>query len=477
LRGYVTAYDAGTGKQLWRFYTVPGNPDKGFESKALEMAARTWSGQWWKFGGGGTVWNAMAYDPELNRVYIGTSNGSPWNQEIRSPGGGDNLFLASIVALDADTGAYIWHYQTNPGDVLDYDASSDISLSNLVINGKARRVLMQASKNGFFYVIDRGTGKLISAEKFAKVTWAEKIDLVSGRPVETTSARYDVGPITVWPGTNGAHDTNPMAFNPQNLLAYIPVHDLPAEFNATGINVKAWNYDPGEYLNAGVKLKIIQPDNSARTTGVSSLVAWDPIRQQAAWRVALPGFFNGGIATTAGGLVFQGRSDGKFVAYSAQNGKELWSFDAQAGVLGAPITYKVGTRQYVSVLAGSGGWRVPPQRLLTFALGGDAHLPTAPNREGITPINDPDFKSSPTQEKAGSELFRPCEGCHGAGAVSSGAAPDLRASFAILSVSNFHAIVKGALRAKGMPPFEELSDSEIESVRQYLRARARHSAR
>jgi quinohemoprotein ethanol dehydrogenase len=484
LRGYVTAYDAETGKQLWRFFTVPGDPHKGFENNAMEMAARTWSGKWWTYGGGGAVWNAMTYDPELNRVYIGTSNGSPWNQKIRSPGGGDNLFLTAIVALDADTGAYVWHYQTNPGDVWDFDAVEDIELASVVIQGESHRVLMQASKNGFFYIIDRDTGKLVSAEKFARVTWAEKIDLVTGRPVEAINARYESGETTVWPGQWGAHGPQAMAFNPTVNLVYIPVVNLPSYYNDKDIDFKTWKPSRNLLINIGVKFRVDHPGNTPTDVGVSSLLAWNPIKQSAAWRVALPGIWNGGIATTVGNLVFQGRCDGKFLAYAADSGKELWSFEAQVGIVGAPITYKVGNRQYVSVMAGFGGagfsfgpmWdaRTQSRRLLTFALDGHAELPPAPPRPEVVPVHDPKFKSNATAEKSGADRFgNHCAPCHGGDAVAGGAAPDLRASSVIISAAVFRSIVKGGvLLDQGMPRFEELSAVEVDNIRQFLRSRA-----
>jgi quinohemoprotein ethanol dehydrogenase len=484
MRGYVTAYDAETGKQLWRFFTVPGDPSKGFENKAMEIAAKTWSGQWWKYGGGGTVWNAMTYDPDLNRVYIGTSNGSPWNQKIRSPGGGDNLFVTAIVALDADTGAYVWHYQTNPGDTWDFDAVEDIELAKLVIDGKPRRVLMQASKNGFFYVIDRDTGKLISAEKFAKVTWAKRIDLETGRPVEEANARYESGETTIWPGSLGAHGQQPMAFNPTANLVYIPMIDLPGKYNDKDVVLKSWKPNRDFVLSVGVNFSTDHPGNTTRNVGVSSLLAWDPLRQRPAWRVALPGIWNGGVATTAGNVVFQGRCDGKFVAYAADSGKKLWEFDARVGIIGAPITYKVANRQYVSVMAsfGAGGsvfgpmWdaRTQSRRLLTFALGADAQLPPAPPSLEIAAVHDPKFKPNARTEQGGANRFDDhCAYCHGPGAAAGGAAPDLRASQMILSASAFLGIVKnGTLVQQGMPRFEQLGNVEVESIRQYLRSRA-----
>jgi len=461
IRGYVTAYDAENGRRLWRFFTVPGNPAKGFETKAMEMAAKTWSGKWWKDGGGGTVWNAITYDPELHHVYIGTSNGTPADAKLRSPGGGDNLFLASIVALDADSGRYLWHYQLNPAETWDFDATNDIELANLVIDGRSRRVLMQASKNGFFYVIDRDSGKLLSAEKFAKVTWAERIDLNTGRPVETAFARDPSAYMRIWPSGDGAHSWTSMAFNPTRNLVYIPVLDSSRECNDDHIDL-----------------------HGKECMGTAALLAWDPIQQHAIWRVALPGVRSGGAVTTAGNLVFQGRSDGRFVAYAADSGKELWSFDAQVGIAGAPITYKVAGKQYVSVLAGYGGggaivdprWdaRTQPRRVLTFALGGGAQLPPPPPRHEVVPVADPQFEPNPNIEKKGQESFiGHCAMCHGFDAIAGGQAPDLRESPIILSAKGFDEIVKrGMLRQYGMPRFEELSDTELETIRQYLRSRA-----
>ncbi|HEX2789016.1 MAG TPA: PQQ-dependent dehydrogenase, methanol/ethanol family [Steroidobacteraceae bacterium] len=463
VRGYVTAYDAETGKELWRFFTVPGDPKKPFESKALEMASTTWSGEWWKNGGGGAVWNAMTYDPEFNCVYIGTGNGFPVDARIRSPAGGDNLFLASIVALNADTGTYLWHYQTNPGETWDYDTTNDIELAELDINGTRRRVLMNASKNGFFYVLDRATGKLVSAGKFAKVTWADRVDLTTGRPVETANARALAGTPSIWPTWIGAHNLQPMAFSALNQLVYMSVLDQSEQGNNT---MFANHFDIQKSLS-------------------SSLMAWDPVKQRAVWRVALPGLWNGGVVATAGNLVFEGKTDGQFAAYAADTGKELWSFDAQVGINGAPITYKVANRQYVSVMAGVGGlgsmlgstWdaRTVSRRLLTFTLDGDSRLPPPPPRQNIMPIHDSGYNLSIADERNGAALYESnaCDHCHGRGAVAGGAGPDLRASPAILSSAAFMSVVKdGALLEAGMPRFDELSNADLENIRQYVRAQA-----
>jgi quinohemoprotein ethanol dehydrogenase len=489
-RGYVTAYDAESGKQLWRFYTVPGDPARGFENPAMETAAKTWNGEWWVHGGGGTVWNAMTYDPQFNRIYIGTGNGAPWNQKIRSPGGGDNLFICSIVALDADTGNYVWHYQVVPGDTWDFDASLDIELATLEIAGKPRQVILHAAKSGFFYVIDRATGKLISAEKFGHVTWAERIDMATGRPVENPNARLPAGEALIWPGPTGAHDWQPMSFNRDTGLAYIPVIDLPGLYSDKGIDLAKWkapkNVEGAYGFNA---------DNAdtPMNAGSSALVAWNPVDQKAIWSVPTPGVQGGGTMTTAGKLVFQGQMDGKFNAYAAESGKPLWSFYAANGVLAPPITYSVGGRQYVSVLTGVNGqpsifgspvaqfgWqaRVHAKRLLTFSIDGKAKLPASAPPTTAVPLDDPQFKIDAALAEKGKNLFigKLCSMCHGFAAIAGGGAPDLRASPITLSPMAFAQVVQvGILQTRGMPRYAELSDADLNSLIHYLRARARES--
>jgi quinohemoprotein ethanol dehydrogenase len=256
VRGYVTAYDTRTGGQLWRFYTVPGNPAVE-KDETTRLAAKSWTGEWWNFGGGGTVWNAMTYDPEFDRIYLGTGNGAPWNRDIRSPGGGDNLFLCSIVAIDAKTGKYIWHYQTVPGEQWDMNSAMDIQLATLSIAGKPRRVILHAPKNGFFYVIDREHGRLISAEPFAKVTWASGIDNKTGRPIENPGIRSKTDPIVIWPsGTLGAHNWYPMAYSPKQRLVYIPTTELPGSYTAKTIDATGWHYVPRSRLNTGYDARV-----------------------------------------------------------------------------------------------------------------------------------------------------------------------------------------------------------------------------
>ncbi|MFT5131912.1 MAG: quinohemoprotein ethanol dehydrogenase [Gammaproteobacteria bacterium] len=487
VRGYVTAYDAETGKQLWRFYTVPGNPADGFENEAMAMAAKTWTGEWWKFGGGGTVWNAITYDAEFNQVYLGTGNGAPWNRRVRSPDGGDNLFLSSIVALDADSGEYRWHYQTVPGETWDYNSTMDITLADLDIDGRARKVLMHAPKNGFFYVIDRQSGELLSADKLGKVTWAERVDLESGRPVEAANARYENGETLIWPGSIGLHNWHPMSFNVKTGLVYIPTMEIPGYYSDKGVDYARWSYTRG-ILNSGLDdwTQDGTPDIAS-----SALIAWDPLRKQEVWRVPTPGMWNGGTLTTAGELVFQGQANGSFNAYAADSGKLLWSFDAKMGITGAPITYTSNGQQYVSVIAGWGssgpgflgsiaaqhGWvsGVHKHRVLTFALGGKAEVPANPEPTMVKVLVDPDFQVDEKRVPQGEHLFaNVCLLCHGIAAVAGGHAPDLRASAITLDKDAFNTVVKkGSMLAQGMPAFEEFSDEDIESLRHYIRKRAR----
>ena len=492
IRGYVTTYDVATGKLLWRFYTVPGNPADGFENDAMRMAAKTWSGQWWKYGGGGSVWNAMTYDAESDTILIGTGNGAPWNRRIRSEGKGDNLFLCSIVALDANTGAYKWHYQTNPGESWDYNSAMDMQLADLKIDGRLRKVVMTAPKNGFFYVIDRTNGKLISAEPIVKVNWASKIDIKTGRPVEMPNIRYENGSMTeMWPGPNGGHNWLPMSYDPRHRIAFIPTLLQPGVYDDRGIDPKTWAFTPKNAFNPGVNIDLTP--KIAPGGGSSELLAWDVVRQKKLWSVPNPGFWNGGTMATAGNLVFQGHADGTFNAYSSLTGKRLWSFDAQTGVIGPPITYLVKGQQYVTVLSGFGssgaafgkavarfGWeaRTQRRRVLTFSLQGKAQLPPPDPRFKAVPVEDPGFKANPKQAALGAMVVgQRCIACHGVELQAAGLAPDLRASLVPQDEAAFDAIVRGgALVSQGMPSFADVPAEEIAAARQYIRTKAREFA-
>ena len=484
MRGFVTAYDQATGRQLWRFYTAPGSPEENRGDAAMERAAATWTGEWWKRGTGGTVWNGITFDPELNRIYIGTGNGGPYDPALRSPGGGDNLYLCSIVALDADTGKYVWHYQTNPREGWDYKATAGMITATLTIGGKRRKVLMQAPTNGFFYVLDRETGKLISAEKYGKVNWAERIDLVTGRPVERPNIRHETGDLTIYPGSSGAHNWQAMSYSPRTGLVYIPYMQLGTHFTK-GKPL------PGSVAVGGVNMG--WPDAEEPSDGKGALVAWDPVRQKLAWRVQHQTLWNGGTLATAGGLVFQGTADGWLSAYHARTGQRLWRFQAGQGIIAAPVSFSANGRQYVSVLAGYGssaaayshvantGWKygVHPRRLLTFALGGKAVLDTAPPDFGVKALDDPAIVLNEADVEHGSELYHRCMGCHGRNVIGvGGPAADLRESPVAFDREALWSVIHdGAMLQQGMPRYASLTREQVGQIWSYIRAEARKAGK
>ena len=492
-RGWVTAYDADTGEEAWKFYIVPGNPADGFENEAMEMAAKTWAGEWWRHGGGGNAWHGFTYDPEFNAIYVGTGNGSPWNRKIRSPGGGDNLFLCSIVALDADTGEYLWHYQTTPGESWDYNSNMDIVLADLQLadNEKPVKAILHAPKNGFFYVIDRESGKLVSAEAFVETTWATHIDIETGRPVEVPGARYETDAAYITPNAYGAHSWHAMSYSPQSGLAYIPAIHLATNYSDLGFDIDGFQMQP---FVGGFGVNPLPADPPREYP--ASLIAWDPIRQQAAWEIPQQSVPNGGTLTTAGGLLFQGRADGRFIAYDAKTGEELWNFDMGLGMTAAPITYELNGKQYVSMLVGWGGgsaglgalfstdkfsgsnlgWDYGKhmRRLVTFSLDGKADMPAQPPPHFPQPVEAPEFEIDPALAEQGAGEFGACLGCHGLNAIAAGMAPDLRASPIPLDSNSFAAVVRdGALVARGMPGTPGITDAQLESLQHYIRQRAR----
>jgi quinohemoprotein ethanol dehydrogenase len=488
IRGYVTCYDAETGRERWRFYTVPGNPADGFEDDAQRLAAQTWSGPWWTYGGGGSVWNSVTYDPATRTVFVGTGNGSPWNRKVRSADRGDNLFVASIVALDADTGRYKWHYQLNPGETWDYDASLDMQLADLRIAGTPRKVLIQAAKNGFLYVLDRTTGELISAEKFAKVTWATRIDPANGRPLEVPGARFPHGEdFELWPSLFGAHSWHPSAYSPRAHLLFVPVIEKGVIYNDRGITADTWRRWPGNAADAAVNLDLASVDDPLNNT--SWLLAIDPATQRQVWRIRTPAGADGGLLATGGDLVFQGDTTGSFNAYDARSGEKRWTFETRAGIVAAPITYLAHGTQYVALAVGIGtgaalaaaspvsaDYRTQPKRLLTFAIDLHATLPT-PAVAASARLRAPDdagYRADAGLAQTGAIDFgRHCANCHGMGAVSVGNAPDLRASSLPLAGEAFARVVRGgALSSNGMPRFAEFDDATLDAIRQYLRAQA-----
>jgi PQQ-dependent dehydrogenase (methanol/ethanol family) len=494
VRGYVSAYDQKTGKLVWRFYTVPPKPgakDGAASDTILDTVAGSWSGDWWKLGGGGTVWDAMAYDPELDLLYIGVGNGGPWNRQMRSAGKGDNLFLSSIIALRPKTGAYVWHFQTTPGDEWDYTATQSIILADLTIAGKPRKVLMQAPKNGFFYVLDRTNGRFISGAPYVKMTWAKGLDPKTGRPIEADGVRWsETGrPSSQYPSPSGGHNWQPMSYSAKIGLAYIPTLESGFTFVAAK---PGYAYQPAA-PNMGIDplatalsedLKIIE---DARKSVYGELVAWDPIRQKAAWRIRYPIVWNGGTLVTDGGLLFHGAADGNLNAYDSTTGQWLWSINLGAGIVAPPMTYMVGGEQYIAVAVGYGGGisqvagamtarakLTGINRLVVLKLNGTAVLPAPPDR-APDKLDPPPATAGAAQVAAGRAIFaRRCYVCHGSAAISGGEAPDLRYSAALGDAATFRSIVlEGALAANGMPGFADaLSGREADAVRAYVIARA-----
>ncbi|MGA8204955.1 MAG: PQQ-dependent dehydrogenase, methanol/ethanol family [Woeseiaceae bacterium] len=492
VRGYVTAYDAETGAQVWRFYLVPGDPAKGFESDAMEMAARTWTGEWWKLGGGGTAWDSIIYDPDLNLVYIGGGNGSPWNRAIRSPDGGDNLFLSSIVAVNADTGEYVWHYQETPGESWDYTATQPLMLADLTIGGETRHVIMHAPKNGFFYVLDAKTGEFISGDKFATVTWASGIDPESKRPIENPDARYaGPAPAVIVPGPGGAHSWQPMSYNPNTGLVYIPIQDAGfAYFDDMSFRKTGLGFNVGVDFGKGSMPQDPQVKKQILSGIKGYLLAWDPVAKQAAWRVEYPGPSNGGTLTTAGNLVVEGTAGGDIDIYRADNGDKLWSTHVHTGVLAGPATYEAGGEQFIALPVGWGGiYALAPgevgllsgrlgnhSRVLAFKLGGKAQLPTDSPPPPLT-FTPPEATASDETVAKGKELYsRHCGACHGDAVVSAGMLPDLRATPGIDAALWKSVVVDGVRTDRGMVSFASvLSEDDIAAIRAYVIARAHES--
>ncbi len=483
VRGYVTAYDAENGDQKWRWFTVPGDPSKPFEDESMAAAAKTWdpAGKYWINGGGGSAWDSITFDPELNMVYIGTGNGSPWNRSIRSPAGGDNLYLGSIVALNVDTGKYLWHYQETPGDNWDYTSTQPMILADISIDGQPRKVVLHAPKNGFFFVIDRTNGKFISAKNFVDVNWATGYD-ANGRPIEVPEARSPDKSFDSIPGPFGAHNWHPMSFNPQTGLVYLPAQGVP--LNLTGEKKFVQN-DPGPFKyaattgwNIGFTLNTEQPKNLP----FGRLVAWDPVQQKEAWRAEYVAPWNGGTLTTAGNLVFQGTADGRFVAYNAKTGEKLWETPVGTGAVAAPSTYEVDGKQYVSIAVGWGGVfgitqratdREGPGTVYTFATGGKAPLPEFTKYQIGNLLKG--VKYDPKDVPDGTAIYvSACAACHGVPGVDKGGnVPNLGYS-ATETIGNLKDIVfNGPFKDKGMPDFTgKLTEADVTKIQAFIQGTA-----
>jgi len=485
VRGFLSAYEAGTGALAWRTYLVPGDPSKPFESEAMRRAAKTWSGQWYKAGGGASPWDPIVYDPALDLIYIGTANANPWYPELRGEKEGDNLYASSIVAIRASTGEIAWHYQTTPGDSWDYDATQPITLADLEIAGRPRKVLMQPNKNAFLYVIDRENGKLISATPYASMTWATGVDS-TGRPIVNPAARPSTNGAIVSPADYGGHNWNPTSFSPTTGLLYFGVTDGGTRIHVVNpaftlnTNDLTIGFDPRYAGPLTAKLAEV-PAPKGR------LVAWDPVANREAWRVEHPVLRSGGTLSTAGNLVFQGRADGVFAAYRSTDGKLLWQYDAQVGIAAAPMTYAIDGVQYVALMVAppllylDPKLQTGPGRLLVFALGGKATLPARVAKADV-PVPRPAFEVTATTAEiteGGALFFQYCNRCHSPdrNAVKSGAIPDLRRANEATHAT-FEQIVRGgARRTLGMPSFaKDVTSDQVRMIHAYVLDQARHAA-
>jgi quinohemoprotein ethanol dehydrogenase len=488
IRGFVSAYDADTGKKLWKFFLTPGDPAKGADGEAsdpvMEMIRKTWSGDYWKLGGGANPWDSISYDPKLKLVYVGTGNGSPLSWYHRSAGKGDNLFVCSIVALHAETGKYAWHYQMVPEEDWDYTCTSSIVSADLKIKGRMRQVIMQAPKNGFFYVIDRKTGQFISAEKIAPVNWATSIDPKTGRPNINPAVHYDQDPVLVMPGPGGAHNWFPMGYSPRTKLAYLPLYEsgmvyaldrnfVPKPFRSNA----GWGGYTGEALKKRIELM-----KEVAAMDKAFLLAWDPATQKPAWKIPLPRHGNGGVMITASDLVFEGTTKQTLSAFDARTGKTLWDYPIQSAPVGGVITYMLDGVQYVAVNAGWGGGAAQVERgqgiemprasarLVVFKLGGTVQLPALkPEEKAPEP---PPLTASEATITRGAQLYaQTCQVCHGDQVI--GGVKDLRRMTRETHGKFNDIVLKGIYADKGMASFADLlKPDEVDAIHGYIIARS-----
>ena len=493
VRGYLSAYDASSGELVWRFFTVPGDPSLPFEHPEMELAAQTWrGGEWWKIAGGGTVWNSIVYDPDFNHLYFGVGNGSPWTRLIRSPGGGDNLFLSSIVAVDADSGKMQWYYQTTPGDNWDYTAVQDIMLADMEVDGSARKVLMQAPKNGFFYVIDRSNGELLRAHKFVHTTWASHVDMATGRPVENPELDYSKEAKWIIPTSLGARNWQAMSFDAKKGIVYLTAQEISGIFAMDEDWLRTGSYEHQPLgLNLGVEvggLSKIAAETPGALPSKGYLKAFNPLTGESDWVIEYPDYWNGGALATAGGLVFQGTAAGRVNAMNADTGAVLWSFENYASIIAPPVTYQIDGVQYVAILSGTGGGDLfngystdvasiiygNHGKLLVFKLGGREKLPVQQPVDRTIPVQA-ELQVSAEDIGRGEELYQlTCAACHGFNVRSSGTVADLRLMGEASHEAFEQIVLDGVFLERGMPRFDDvLDEGDVGFIHAYVISRAR----
>jgi quinohemoprotein ethanol dehydrogenase len=503
VRGYVAAYDLESGRFKWRFYTVPPAVGQPLETPDLAAAAKTWDpARAAQFKGGGTAWDGFAYDPALKLVYFGTSNAAPYDLRQLGPRRLDSLYTASIVALHADTGRLAWYYQTTPRDSWDFDAVQKMILTDLEIGGTATPVLLQANKNGFFYVLDRRSGKLLSAKNFTFVNWASGVDMKTGRPMTTPTADWYSSPKSIYPSWAGGHTWNPMSLSAQTHLVYIPVIDAPAVwvdmlhnggemkyldgfFTANGIVADdTYNAEDLKRLYGPVP-ELTEIKSARKVKPVRELLrAWDPVAQKTVWeRETSSGIrgYDGGVTSTAGNLVFQGRGSGGLWVYAADTGKVLKVIQTASHIMAAPTTYAVNGEQYVAVQVGYGGTgisvgSIPPSsaavkfenanRIIAFKLGG-GRVPVPPARVIEAFEKPPEQSASPAAIHAGELKFvEECSRCH---VLDLNITPDLRRLNPGLHAAFKDIVLRGTLAAAGMERFDDLlTETDVDNIHAYL---------
>ena len=483
-RGYVTAYDADTGEVSWRFFLVPCDPSQPFEHPEMELAAQTWGGEWWKYGGGGTAWNSLVYDEEFNSLYIGVGNGAPWPREIRSPGGGDDLFLSTIVSVDVETGRMNWYYQTTPGDNWDYSSAMDMALGEIEFGGEMRKVVLQAPKNGFFYVIDREDGELLRALPYTEgIDWATHVDMETGRPVENPDVVYESEPQWIMPANSGAHNWEPQSWDNELGLMYFYYHDianfysLDEGFVETGEYVirergLSLGWGEGEYRRRLIEEADPRPESQAY------IGAFDPITGGYKWRHELESDYNGGVVATRGGLLFHPEGTGEFSARDTDDGEILWRYSAPGTFRSTSVmTYQVGRDQYVATMMNGNRAIDLGGTVLAFKLDGNLDLPIPDIVQATVPeLPDGDFGVDQISE--GDDIYHAqCASCHGGIGIPNEVAivaPDLRL-MTLSTHDEMSDIVIGGSRAdRGMPEFRDaITSDQLESIRAFVVEQAR----